>query len=251
MQDGTLTVLRPNAEPLIVGKGEPHIIVRLHSRSASWALAINPDLALGELFMNGSLTIEQGDIASLLDLLVRNAAMSGVGKWHELARSLRGMTRSIAQFNPQSRAKKRVAHHYDLSRTLYELFLDENMQYSCAYFAKPGQSLDEAQAAKKRHIAAKLSLDTPGLEVLDIGCGWGGLALDLARDCSAKVYGVTLSKEQLAVARERAAKAALSERAQFGLVDYRDIDASFDRIVSVGMFEHVGVPHYNAFFRKI
>ena len=251
VRDGTLTVLRPYTAPVVVGKGEPHICVRLHNRYASWALAVNPELALGELYMDGSLTIEQGDVASLLDLLVRNAAAFGVGKWHKLARSMRRHTRFFAQYNPVANARKHVAHHYDLSRTLYELFLDENMQYSCAYFAHPGQSLENAQIAKKRHIAAKLNLDRPNLSVLDIGCGWGGLSLDLARDCSAKVYGVTLSAEQLAVAKERAAKSALTERAEFGLLDYREIDASFDRIVSVGMFEHVGVPYYDEFFRKI
>ena len=251
VRDRTLTVLRPGNAALIIGEGEPHIRVRLHNRHASWALCTNPDLALGELYMNGSLTIEQGDIASLLDLLVRNAAVSGVSAWHRLGRALRALTRSFAQFNPMSRARAHVAHHYDLSRNLYEVFLDEDMQYSCAYYSDPSQSLEKSQIAKKRHIAAKLNLDRSDLSVLDIGCGWGGLALDLARDCEANVYGVTLSKEQLAVAKERAARAALSGRAQFDLIDYREINASFDRIVSVGMFEHVGVPYYDAFFRKI
>ncbi|HEY1961359.1 MAG TPA: cyclopropane-fatty-acyl-phospholipid synthase family protein, partial [Rhizomicrobium sp.] len=149
------------------------------------------------------------------------------------------------------RAKHNVAHHYDLSDKLYETFLDADRQYSCAYFQRGDETLEEAQLAKKRHIAAKLLLDKPGLKVLDIGCGWGGLALDLARDAGANVLGVTLSEEQIAVARERSEKAHLSERCRFELVDYRALSGTYDRIVSVGMFEHVGVPHYPAFFRKV
>lgn len=155
------------------------------------------------------------------------------------------------QFNPASRAKAHVGHHYDLSGRLYDLFLGKDKQYSCGYFNDPSDTLEEAQIAKKRHIAAKLFLERDDLSVLDIGCGWGGLALDLARDTGAKVTGITLSEEQIAVANDRAAKAALSERCRFDLIDYRAINGRFDRIVSVGMFEHVGVPYYLSFFTKV
>ena len=251
VREGTLTVSRPNTPPFTVGQGEPRIKVRLKDRRASWALCLNPDLALGELYTDGSLTIEHGDIVGLLELLVHNVAISGLGWRHRFARSMRWFTRRLAQFNEMSQSRKHVAHHYDLSHKLYELFLDRDLQYSCAYFADSKQPLEEAQTAKKRHIAAKLNLNRPGLTVLDIGCGWGGLALDLARDSLASVHGVTLSTEQIAVAKERAAKAALADRVQFDLIDYRQIAARYDRIVSVGMFEHVGVPYYNEFFRKV
>jgi cyclopropane-fatty-acyl-phospholipid synthase len=155
------------------------------------------------------------------------------------------------QFNSSSRAKAHVAHHYDLSARLYDLFLGKDKQYSCGYFNNPNDTLEEAQIAKKRHIAAKLFLKRDNLSVLDIGCGWGGLALDLARDAKARVTGVTLSEEQIAIARDRAAKASLSKGCEFHLMDYRAIKGEFDRIVSVGMFEHVGVPHYLSFFTKI
>jgi cyclopropane-fatty-acyl-phospholipid synthase len=159
--------------------------------------------------------------------------------------------RLIQQFNPVSRARQNAAHHYDLSRTLYALFLDSDLQYSCAYFNTPGQSLEAAQRNKKCHIAAKLLLDRPGLRVLDIGCGWGGLALYLAAETGARVTGISLSEEQVKLARERAAKEGLSGKVQFHLRDYRLEEAQYDRIVSVGMFEHVGAPHYPAFFRKV
>jgi cyclopropane-fatty-acyl-phospholipid synthase len=163
---------------------------------------------------------------------------------------LRKLLRPLRQRNHADSAKANVHHHYDLSGQLYDLFLDQDKQYSCAYFSAPDETLEEAQVGKKRHIAAKLHLDREDLDVLDIGSGWGGLALDLARDCGARVLGCTLSEEQLKVARERSNRAGLSERARFGLVDYRDLDGQFDRIVSVGMFEHVGVPQYPVFFAK-
>jgi cyclopropane-fatty-acyl-phospholipid synthase len=161
------------------------------------------------------------------------------------------MVRRISQSNPAARAKKNVAHHYDLNGRLYSLFLDSDRQYSCAYFARGDETLEEAQAAKKRHIAAKLRLDRPDLTVLDIGCGWGGMALTLARDFGARVTGITLSEEQLAAARARAEAAGLADRVDFKLMDYRDLNTEYDRIVSVGMFEHVGVPNYPAFFATL
>jgi cyclopropane-fatty-acyl-phospholipid synthase len=223
----------------------------LHDWRAVWQLGLNPDLALGELYMDGRLTVENGDIRSLLDLLMCNLGKSGPHGVQKLGRALRHFTRAIAQFNPAGRAKDHVAHHYDLSGKLYDLFLDEDRQYSCAYFSDPIESLEEAQIAKKRHIAAKLNLNRAELSVLDIGCGWGGLALDLARTLGANVRGVTLSEEQIAVARRRAIEAGLAQRAIFDLIDYRSIEGQFDRIVSVGMFEHVGAGYYDTFFNKV
>jgi len=161
----------------------------------------------------------------------------------------RYLYRRFDQFNPRSRSRRNVAHHYDLDGRLYSLFLDADRQYSCAYFEKPDQSLDDAQLAKKRHLAAKLCLN-PHSRVLDIGCGWGGLGLYLAEFTGADVTGITLSQEQHAVANERAAEKGLAQQARFNLTDYRDVASQFDRIVSVGMFEHVGVNHYDRFFRK-
>jgi cyclopropane-fatty-acyl-phospholipid synthase len=226
------------------------VILRLHDRRAEWELALNPDLKLGELSMEGRLTVEKGDIAALLALLMRNLGNDRPRGLHALARRFRTWKRAIDQFNPVALARAHAAHHYDLSGELYALFLDADRQYSCAYFSVPGETLEQAQIGKKRHIAAKLHLHRPGLKVLDIGCGWGGLALDMARDCGADVLGITLSQEQIAVARERAQKARLPSPCRFELVDYRALRGSYDRIVSVGMFEHVGAAYYDTFFRQ-
>ncbi len=165
------------------------------------------------------------------------------------ARELIGRAgKRFGQINPAHRARRNASHHYDLGGGLYKLLLDADMQYSCAYFRHHDDTLEAAQAAKKRHIAAKLVLDRPGLRVLDIGCGWGGMALTLARDYGADVTGITLSAEQLEVARARADQAGLAGRVRFELLDYRAVPLTFDRIVSVGMFEHVGVNHYRQFF---
>ena len=250
VKHGTLTLIRPGGTDTF-GSGEPRITVTLHDRLAIWQLAMNPDLKLGELYMEGRLTVEEGDIAGVLDLLMSNMARNSTTRLHRFVRFVRKAFRIFEQFNPISRSKDHVAHHYDLSGKLYDLFLDKDRQYSCAYFSEPGESLDDAQIGKKRHIAAKLYCNRPGLNVLDIGCGWGGLALDLARDCKANVLGITLSEEQIAIARERAKAAHLDETCNFELVDYRKLGGTFDRIVSVGMFEHVGVPYYQSYFDKV
>jgi len=169
----------------------------------------------------------------------------------EVRESWRKMWRGLAQYNPAPRARRNVAHHYDLNGRLYSLFLDRDRQYSCAYFLTGNETLEEAQVAKKRHIASKLKLDRPGLRVLDIGSGWGGLALTLARDYGAVVTGVTLSEEQLAESRARARAEGLDGQVRFELRDYRDVNDRFDRVVSVGMFEHVGIVHYDAFFAQV
>ncbi len=199
--------------------------------------------------MNGTFVVEQGSIADVLALML--GQNSDVPYWARPQWLLRYLYRRLQQFNPRRRARNNVAHHYDLDGRLYSLFLDADRQYSCGYFESPEQSLDDAQLAKKRHLAAKLLLrDDRDLRVLDIGCGWGGLGLYLAEVAGADVTGITLSQEQHAIANERAAEKGLADRARFELQDYRDVEGPFDRIVSVGMFEHVGVNHYDAFFRQ-
>jgi cyclopropane-fatty-acyl-phospholipid synthase len=243
--DGSVTLYRGE-------KSEPRAGLVLHDWRTVRRLVFNPALALGEAYMEGGLAPEEGSIYDLLDVLVLNAERSGEA--HPLLRlgtALRTLFRRIAQYNPEKRARRNVAHHYDLNGRLYSLFLDRDRQYSCAYFPEGTESLEEAQAAKKLHIASKLLLDRPGLEVLDIGSGWGGLALTLARDFGARVLGVTLSREQLEEARARARAAGLEGRVRFELLDYRAVQGTFDRIVSVGMFEHVGVGHYPAFFATL
>ena len=252
MRKGTLTVIHASGKKESFGQGSPHVTVHFHDARAIPELVLNPDLALGELYMDGRLTVEEGGtVADMLDLLMMNLGATQPTGLHKLARSFRRMTRRFAQFNPASKSKEHVAHHYDLDGRLYDLFLGRDKQYSCAYFSAPGETLEEAQIGKKRHIAAKLHLDKPNLKVLDIGCGWGGLALNLAQDCGADVLGVTLSEEQLGIARERAEQAKIADTCRFELVDYRALGGKYDRIVSVGMFEHVGAPYYDQFFAKV
>ena len=228
------------------GTGRP-VSVRFATRAAEWGILLDPELKFGEAYMDGDFVVEQGSIADVLAIML--GQNTDVPHWAKLQSVFRYLYRRFDQFNPRSRSRRNVAHHYDLDGRLYSLFLDADRQYSCAYFETPDQSLDDAQVAKKRHLAAKLCL-TPNSRVLDIGCGWGGLGLYLAEFTGADVTGVTLSQEQHAVANERAAEKALAKQARFNLQDYRDVVRTFDRIVSVGMFEHVGVNHYDRFFRK-
>jgi cyclopropane-fatty-acyl-phospholipid synthase len=220
----------------------------LTTKAAQRAIMLDPELKLGEAFMDGTLIIEQGAIADLLAILLGQPSWSVPG-WARPHRLLRYLFRRTQQVNLRRRAQRNVAHHYDLDGRLYALFLDADQQYSCGYFETPDQSLDDAQLAKKRHIAAKLRLER-GTRVLDIGCGWGGLALYLAENAGARVTGITLSQEQFAIARTRALEHGQSGNAVFRLQDYREVDDRFDRIVSVGMFEHVGLGFYDTFFRK-
>ncbi len=226
------------------------VTIRLHDRAVARELAINGKLKLGESFMDGRLTVEDGSIYDLLDFLALNLNLAPPHILMRLSERFGRWLRVFQQYNPLQKARENVAHHYDLSDTLYSLFLDNDRQYSCAYFAGPDDTLEEAQSNKKRHLASKLRL-APGQRVLDIGSGWGGLAIYLAQECDVQVTGVTLSIEQLRVAERRAAAAGLADRVRFELKDYREIAGPFDRIVSVGMFEHVGVIHYPAFFEKV
>jgi cyclopropane-fatty-acyl-phospholipid synthase len=249
---GTLAVRYPNGKTRTYGESLPRVTIAIKDNRSLLALGLDPDLKLGELYMDGGLTIEEGTVVDLLDLLVGNMALvGGASGTHRALRLLRRALRSFAQWNPARAARAHVHHHYDLSGRLYDLFLDVSRQYSCAYFAHDNDTLEIAQAEKKRHIAAKLNFDRPELKVLDIGCGWGGLAMDIARERAANVLGITLSTEQLAAARELARQNGVAERAKFELIDYRAVSGKFDRIVSVGMFEHVGARYYPQFFAKV
>jgi cyclopropane-fatty-acyl-phospholipid synthase len=230
------------------GTGTP-VAIRFTTRAAERGVLIDPEVKFGEAYMDGTVVVEQGSIAEVLAVVLDQCVGGKPPFWARTQWLLRYLHRRLQQFNPPPRARRNVAHHYDLDGQLYALFLDADRQYSCAYFETPDQSLDDAQLAKKRHLAAKL-LIAPGQRVLDIGSGWGGLALYLAETAGGRVTGITLSQEQLALARVRAAERGLSGTAEFRLQDYRDVPDKFDRIASVGMFEHVGVGFYEAFFRK-
>ncbi|MEM7124564.1 MAG: cyclopropane-fatty-acyl-phospholipid synthase family protein [Pseudomonadota bacterium] len=231
---------------------EPSVALRLHDKALERKLLTNPQLHVGEAYMDGTLTIEEGELRDFfavlganMSRLYRDDRMSRVGGFLR-----RNVLRPIQQHNPVGKAQKNVAHHYDLSDDLFDLFLDEDRQYSCAYFATENSTLEQAQSDKKRHLASKMLLQ-PGQKVLDIGSGWGGMGIYLAQTADVDVTGVTLSKEQHEVSNRRAQEAGLSDRVRFLLKDYRDLEGPFDRIVSVGMFEHVGAGHYVEFFRKV
>ena len=228
------------------GTGQP-VAARFLTTEAERHLLLDPELALGELYTEGTFVMDKGSIADLLAIALDQPDLAP--RWSKFQWRLRYLFRHLQQFNPRTRSKRNVASHYDLDGRLYRLFLDADMQYSCAYFETPDTTLDDAQLAKKRHLAAKL-LVKPDQRVLDIGCGWGGMGLYLAEMTGAKVTGVTLSEEQLGVANARAGEQNLSDRAEFRLQDYRDTPGPFDRIISVGMFEHVGVDYYDTYFRR-
>jgi cyclopropane-fatty-acyl-phospholipid synthase len=252
---GRLTVVTPDNTRWQFGEvpaGEPQldVVVRLKGALTPLKLATNPDLYLGECYMAGTLLIEQGTLWDLVDICGRNLARKPQFRGTWLAATAKAVLRRLLQYNPIQTARRNAAHHYDLSSHLYQQFLDTDLQYSCAYFRDPRLSLEEAQDAKKQHLAAKLLLQ-PGQRVLDIGCGWGGLALSLAQAERVRVVGVTLSCAQFTIAQQRARQAGLEKRVTFELRDYREIEGKFDRIVSVGMFEHVGTPHYTQFFDAV
>jgi cyclopropane-fatty-acyl-phospholipid synthase len=228
------------------GTGEP-VSVRFLTIDAERRVLLNPELGLGEVYMDGTFVVEQGSIADALAILLDQPEM--LPRWAKLQWWLRYLVRHVQQFNPRGRSRHNVARHYDLDGRLYSLFLDADKQYSCGYFETPEATLDDAQLAKKRHLAAKLLIGR-GDRVLDIGSGWGGLGLYLAEMTGANVSGITLSTEQLQVSNARAAEKDLARSAKFFLEDYRDIPGPFDRIVSVGMFEHVGVDFYDTYFRR-
>ena len=228
----------------------PDVTIRLHDQWTGTRLALRPRLALGEAYMDGKLTIEDGDIYDLLDLVGRNMPALEATPMVKWSYALQRWMRFLEQYNPIGRAERNVAHHYDLKDQLYDFFLDRDRQYSCAYFKTGEEPLEQAQLDKKRHIASKMLLE-PGQKVLDIGSGWGGMGLFLGQQYGVDVTGVTLSKEQLAVSCRRALETGMADRVRFKLLDYRQEPGRYDRIVSVGMFEHVGVTHYVEYFKKV
>lgn len=252
---GELTVIHADGSARSFGSPDAAltpVTIRFTDPSVARRILTDPALGAAESFMDGRLVIERGDILALLRLVTAN------NKWEDATgnltpgafkRAIDGVRFRLDRINMARRSKRNVAHHYDLSATLYDLFLDADRQYSMAYFTNPANSLEQAQLDKKAHIAAKLALK-PGMTVLDIGCGWGGMALYLHEKTGAEVLGVTLSEEQLKVARERAEAAGVAGKVRFELIDYRHVTGQFDRIVSVGMFEHVGPAHYRTFFAK-
>ena len=225
------------------------VTIRFTDHATPRRIARNPAMGAGEAYMDGRLIVEDGDIRAFLDLIGHNLRWDADNPVRARLWRPQRIAAALDTWNWERRAKRNAAHHYDLSARLYDLFLDADRQYSCAYFTAPDTPLDQAQQDKKAHIAAKLDL-RPGQKVLDIGCGWGGMALYLNRVADVDVLGITLSEEQLRIARRRAADAGVGDRVRFELLDYRQVTGRFDRIVSVGMFEHVGPPHYGTFFAK-
>lgn len=245
VRTGDLTLKLPGARTLRLGDGSgPPLVARI--TTAGWAarIAAKPGLGVGEAYMDGGLVLEQGTISDFIDLIGANAENRKKKGRNPFRRWLK---RTLREANDRVASRKNVAHHYDLSYDLYRRFLDADMQYSCAYFERPDMTLEEAQLAKKRHIAAKLQAQ-PGMSVVEIGCGWGGLALQLVEDCDVEVDAITLSVEQLKVAKERAEALGLSHKARFSLTDYRDLKGTYDRVLSVAMFEAVGRPNYQEYF---
>lgn len=253
IKQGSLTVVHADGRRTRYGDGgEPSATIKLHDSSLERSLAVNPSLRVPEAYMDGRLTLEEGsEPRGFLELVARNWSFLEQQPLYRGVNRLLRQGRRLKQFNPVGKAQQNVAHHYDLSSILYDHFLDSDRQYSCAYFSSPEVSLEQAQYDKKRHLAAKLYLTKPGLRTLDIGSGWGGMGLYLADEFGCDVTGVTLSVEQHKLSQERAAKQGIEERCRFKLEDYRNESGPYDRIVSVGMFEHVGKRNYDEFFAKV
>jgi len=251
IDQGEFTLIDSRGRAYNFGDGAaPRVAIRLHDKATERRLLLNPRLAAGEAYMEGKLTIEEGTLYDLIDLIGRNIEAFEHHWFSDFSANLSQVFRRIQQYNPVGKAQKNVAHHYDLSDDLYDLFLDSDRQYSCAYFDGTHNDLERAQMDKKRHIAAKLLLHEPGMKVLDIGSGWGGMGLYLAQQTGADVTGVTLSTQQHKVSQGRVEDLGLSDQVRFKLQDYREESTTYDRIVSVGMFEHVGAVHYLEYFKK-
>ena len=253
IRKGNLRVTYPNGKSKVYGGGTGKPVhIRFNSRKAVRQVLTNPEYYLGHCYGEGTLDVVDCDMYDLLEAVFTGTPGGAFEytPWMKALAAVRYKFRNFKENNVASKSRKNVQHHYDLTGALYDLFLDSDRQYSCAYFETPDSDLEQAQLAKKRHIAAKMVMSRPGLSVLDIGCGWGGMALYLARFLGAKVKGVTLSDEQLAIAKNRAIENGLEDKLRFELQDYRHVEEKFDRIVSVGMFEHVGRPFYDQYFQQ-
>lgn len=248
--DGTLEIIDSNGKTHKFGNSNPNVCIRLKNKSIQRKLFLNPNLHIGEAYMNEELVVEKGTIEDFLNLITNcyDDFISN-NKFYKFYEYLSSIFMPFQQINQLVNSKKNVAHHYDINEDLYKLFLDQDMQYSCAYFHNPNMSLDQAQKDKKQHIIKKLQI-TENMDVLDIGCGWGGMAIEIAKSTGAKVKGITLSENQFKTASERAQKEGLSDKVSFALQDYRNESEKYDRIVSVGMFEHVGVKYFKTYLSK-
>jgi cyclopropane-fatty-acyl-phospholipid synthase len=253
VKKGELTVIDHKGKTYRYGRPDAEfrpVTVRLADGGVVRKIASDPGVGAAEAYMDGRLIVEEGDILDLVNII------RGSHKWEDSAGSNKFLRKGtklrnlMSQINWRERSERNVAHHYDVGNDFYRLFLDKDLQYSCGYFTDPSNTVEQAQLDKKTHLASKMMLK-PGMRVLDIGCGWGGLALYLNRVAGVEVLGVTLAKEQLEVARQRAEEAGVADKVKFELMDYREVTGRFDRIVSVGMFEHVGQPHFRTYFRKI
>ncbi len=248
---GSLKVTPASGAPFEVGDGSgPDLGLRFMSKSAERRFLQDPELTFGELYMDHEIEVTRGTLLDILELGLRNIVTLDGPRWMRILNRARQTFKRLQQDNTLARARRNVAHHYDIDARVYDLFLDPDRQYSCAYFERDDATLEGAQLSKKRHLAAKLLIE-PDQRILDIGCGWSGLSLYLASICSAQVTGVTLSKEQLSLGQSRVHAQGLSNRIDLRLQDYRDVRETYQRIVSVGMFEHVGIGYYDAYFQKI
>ena len=249
--DGTLEIIDSNGNTHKFGNSNPHVCIRLKNKSIERKLFFNPNLHIGEAYMNEELVVEKGTIEDFLNLITNcyDDFISN-NKFYKFYEYLSSILMPSQQINQLVNSKNNVAHHYDINEDLYKLFLDKDMQYSCAYFHNPNISLEQAQKDKKEHIIRKLQIDK-NMSVLDIGCGWGGMAIEIAKSTGAKVKGITLSENQFKTASERAQKEGLADKVFFALQDYRNETEKYDRIVSVGMFEHVGVKYFKTYLSKV
>ena len=248
--DGTLEIIDSNEKIYKFGSSNPQVRIRLKNKSIERKLFFNPNLHIGEAYMNEELIIEKGTIEEFLNLITNcYEDFISNNKFYKFYEYLSSIFMPLQQINQLVNSKNNVAHHYDINEDLYKLFLDKDMQYSCAYFHNPNISLEQAQKDKKEHIIRKLQIDK-NMSVLDIGCGWGGMAIEIAKSTGAKVKGITLSENQFKTASERAQKEGLSDKVTFALQDYRNETEKYDRIVSVGMFEHVGVKYFKTYLSK-
>ena len=241
-----------NSKSYLIGKPkkENPIRFKILDKKLHWKLLLNPDLYLGEAYTNGSIVIENGTLTEFLDIALKNVGRQSTNSITNVLEKFRRIYRYITNFNLIGKSKENVAHHYDISNKFYDLFLDEKRQYSCAYFKNEDDTLEVAQNNKIDHIIKKLNLK-PNQKVLDIGCGWGTLALDMAKKTQCEVVGITLSKNQLEYAQQKAKEMNLKNQVEFRLADYRQLNEKFDRVVSVGMLEHVGKKFYNKYFNKV